>query len=149
MTVPTPPAVSEAMREAVFRALRDPMYFSRLPASVVRRQADFLIAGPIASEIARLTGENARLDHNCQEWVRQAAENAEAADRLARRAETAEAETARLRAGIQAIIDGNYDHPRRHRPGQCRHGIHYYDECGNCTDEALAALLSSQEKTDA
>ena len=52
MTGPIPPTVEKGMREAVFRALRDPIYFARYPASVVRRQAAFLCAGPIASALA-------------------------------------------------------------------------------------------------
>lgn len=98
MSDPTPPAVSDAMREAVAT-------YCQYCAQVFRQLKEdeiWLIEGfafgPIASEIARLTGERERLDHNCQEWVRQAAENAEAADALGRRAISAEAETAVLTA---------------------------------------------------
>lgn len=156
------------MREAVARII-DPVSFAYTPADFgfsgeddpawersggygfrdpALKKADAVLSGPIASEIARLTGErdaarfwseNADLIAK-NEWLR--------SEGLVERLRAAEAETARLRAGIQAMIDGNYDHPRRHRPGQCRHGIYFYDECGSCTDEALAALLTSQEKTD-
>ncbi|WP_407529252.1 hypothetical protein [Methylobacterium oryzisoli] len=54
----------------------------------------------------------------------------------------ARAEVERLREGVQAYLDGNYDHPRRHRPTECKHGIYYTDACENCVDEHFAALLT-------
>lgn len=56
MTVPTPPAVSEAMREAVAQWLK--LHFGLVP-NAAKRFAGYFCAdnGPIASEIARLTGE--------------------------------------------------------------------------------------------
>lgn len=50
-------------------------------------------------------------------------------------------EVERLRAGIQDMLDGNYPHPRKYRPGKCPHGTPYYDECLNCDDEWLRKLL--------
>lgn len=50
-------------------------------------------------------------------------------------------ETERLRSGIQDVLDGNYPNPRAHRPGQCAHGVWYYDTCENCIDEWLQALI--------
>lgn len=139
---PTPPAVSEALREAVARVLSQTLDVAcRIPPDCCPGALEGVVdavnalcapSGPIASEIdhltvglaelseaydnrhvalleaqdkiARLTGENARIDHNCQEWVRQAAENAEAADRLARRAEAAEAALSRLQADRDAEV---------------------------------------------
>lgn len=51
-------------------------------------------------------------------------------------------EIARLRRGIQDMLDGNYPHPRAHRPGRCPHGVWFYEECPACTDEALQAILT-------
>ena len=53
-----------------------------------------------------------------------------------------EAEIDRLRSGIQAILDGNYPNPRKHRPGKCPHGMAYYEACENCVDDALSALIT-------
>ncbi len=50
----------------------------------------------------------------------------------------------RLRSGIQAMLDGDYPHPRSYRsaPGmQCPHGIIYYEECSQCNDAWLQGLL--------
>lgn len=51
------------------------------------------------------------------------------------------AENARLREGIQAFLDGNYPHPRSHRPNPCPHGIEYWNDCGQCNDEHFERLL--------
>jgi hypothetical protein len=106
----------------------------------------------LQAEAARLTGENTRLDHNCQEWVRQAAENAEAADRLARRAEAAEAETARLRAAAGDLLEMSAYLVSRHTRIQNGQPVRDLGEAAAayvtaCT--SVRAALSSQEKTDA
>lgn len=54
----------------------------------------------------------------------------------------ARAEITRLRAGIQAMLDGNYPNPRSYRPGKCPHGLAYYEACENCAYEWLAGLLN-------
>lgn len=51
------------------------------------------------------------------------------------------AEIKRLRAGIQAIIDGS--EPKRPRNNPCPHGIPGYETCGNCIDEYLIRLLEN------
>lgn len=50
-------------------------------------------------------------------------------------------EIMRLRAGICAMLSGNYPNPRDHRPGRCRHGVHYWEECGQCSDAWLEHIL--------
>ncbi|WP_407529249.1 hypothetical protein [Methylobacterium oryzisoli] len=57
-------------------------------------------------------------------------------------------EIERLRAGIRAYLDGDYEHPRRHRPGKCAHGAYYYEECGSCIDAHFTALLSGNSAQD-
>lgn len=56
-----------------------------------------------------------------------------------------------LRAAIEAYIRGDYDHPRNHRPGQCRHGIEFYDVCEQCIDEhfmkALEAAVAAEARS--
>jgi hypothetical protein len=64
---------------------------------------------------------------------------------LGRNMISAAAEIDRLRSGIQAMLDGNYPHPRAYRsaPGmECPHGIPYYQDCGACNDAWLQGLLS-------
>lgn len=56
-------------------------------------------------------------------------------------------ELERLRAGIQAMLDGNYPHPRKYRPGKCPHGTPYYDECTRCDGEWLRGLLNPEVVT--
>jgi hypothetical protein len=56
------------------------------------------------------------------------------------------AENDRLRAGIQAFLDGDYQNPRANRPHPCRHGVQYYEECGQCNDEHFQALLDGKER---
>jgi hypothetical protein len=46
-----------------------------------------------------------------------------------------------LRAGINAYLDGEFENPRRHRPGQCAHGIFYWQPCEACIDAHFLALL--------
>lgn len=48
------------------------------------------------------------------------------------------------RAGIQAMLDGNYPCPRAYRNegGQCPHGIWFYEACEMCNDEWLTKLLA-------
>jgi hypothetical protein len=91
MTAPTPPAVSDAMREAVAR-LPEATYGDLAKAC---RQTE-LDNRRLASEIARLTGERDAMDRDVTDmmWQRRRAEE---------RAEAAEAETARLRAEIAKL----------------------------------------------
>jgi hypothetical protein len=51
------------------------------------------------------------------------------------------AEIERLRAGIRAMLDGDYPHPRSYRPARCPHDTACFDECGQCNDEYLTELL--------
>lgn len=46
-----------------------------------------------------------------------------------------------LRAGIRAYLDGDYECPRRHRPGPCTHGIAYYETCEQCINAHFTKLL--------
>ena len=64
------------------------------------------------------------------------------AEKAIRRAERAEAEVARLRAAIKAVIDGDYPNPRDHRPGNCKHGVFYWEDCHQCIDEWLTKALA-------
>ena len=56
-------------------------------------------------------------------------------------------EIARLRKAITDYLDGNYDHPRKHRmdtetKGTCAHGVYYWEECGQCIDAHFEAALT-------
>jgi hypothetical protein len=55
----------------------------------------------------------------------------------------------KLRQGIQDYLDGNYEHPSKHRPGKCEHGVYYYEECGACIDAHFEMVLQpvALEKT--
>lgn len=55
------------------------------------------------------------------------------------------AEIHRLRSGIQAYIDGTYDHPRKYRPKSCPHGTYYTQACEICTDNHFQKLLDGPE----
>jgi hypothetical protein len=114
MTVPTPPAVSDAMREAVEAHTRR-LYGDDMPAWLIPFLHG-LLAGPIASGIARLTGERDKALSDQRAMLIQVGEHAlargEAEGALwisekagivegwRARAEAAEAETARLRAAL-------------------------------------------------
>ena len=57
-------------------------------------------------------------------------------------------EIARLRKAITDYLDGNYDHPRKHRmdtetKGTCAHGVYYWEECGQCIDAHFEAALTA------
>ena len=54
---------------------------------------------------------------------------------------------AELEGGIQAYLDGNYDHPHRHRPRRCEHGVVYYDDCSECDARHFRALLPASEES--
>lgn len=58
--------------------------------------------------------------------------------------ESAEARLRELRYAVQNVIDGNYLSPRRYREtfGNCPHGVNYYSDCGQCTDDYLQAALA-------
>lgn len=104
MSDPTTPAVSEAMREAVAQWLRD-----RFPLNGWQSTAQaiaLLKSGPIASEIARLTGERDAMDRDVTDmmWQRRRAEE---------RAEAAEAALSRLQADRDAEV-GKLADARRH-----------------------------------
>lgn len=153
MTVPTPPAVSDAMREAVAREI-DPAAWARVDRITLCRQvghevtygevdqavsgtktslrkAKAILAGPIVSEIARLTGENLNLRH----------QDADTLQALC----TAEAETARLRAALDDAADalGWAASALREDENDAAAGVTL-----SAANNASAAL-SSQEKTDA
>lgn len=176
MTVPTPPAVSDAMRETV-----ESILWPHLPLDTPE-VANAILSGPIASEIARLTGEREaeRIERQVAETEiialrgeRDAARgtNRELHRRLQavegplqanlakterssafwlkrrkhwggrhaierRRAEAAEAETARLRAERDVLLEA------------LRGVIRVADRKTVEFDRARAAL-ASQEKTDA
>ncbi len=55
------------------------------------------------------------------------------------------AEILRLRAGIYAILTGDYDNPRRYRPEPCRHHVPYCDVCERCLDAALERVLRGEK----
>jgi hypothetical protein len=52
-------------------------------------------------------------------------------------------EAKRLNRGIKAFLDGDYPHPRACRPLPCKHGVEYYNECGQCDVEYFVALLAA------
>lgn len=53
-------------------------------------------------------------------------------------------EIVRLRAGIEAYLTGDYPNPRQHRPGNCEHGVPYYEECGACDCAHFMRLLAAE-----
>lgn len=104
----TPPAVSDAMREAVEYAIARYVFVGCGEdeegeefhwVEGVKTAARAVLSGPIASEIARLTGLNGELQGLL-------ATAGICNDRLTVRAEAAEAETARLRAALEKIKRG-------------------------------------------
>lgn len=153
MTTPTPPAVSEAMREAVARTLcsewgyvwdgnpyeddqvvaeNDGDLLDRPSKALFRRGAAAILAGPIASEIARLTEAVASAERVCDSY----------ADENQRFFDHAEAETARLRAALEFYADEAAwsGHPWRltfESPGRDGHGF-----------DVARAALTSQEQAD-
>ena len=48
-------------------------------------------------------------------------------------------ENARLRQGIQDILEGNYPSAKKYE--QCKHNRYGYEGCEQCIDDALQALL--------
>ena len=56
------------------------------------------------------------------------------------------AEIARLRAGITAYLEGNYDNPRKARPHKCRHNHSYWETCEACVDQHFLRLLDEAPK---
>ena len=65
-------------------------------------------------------------------------------DALVTKVRLLEAEARRLREAIKKFRDGDYPRPRLFRykpwredekPGKCKHGVFYFDECENCDDE--------------
>ncbi len=52
-----------------------------------------------------------------------------------------------LAKGIQDYLDGNYENPRNHRPGDCKHGTPYYQACERCVDIHFEAVLKAAEAT--
>lgn len=158
MTVPTPPAVSEAMREAVARVFYEVIHgFYEVRGHDLAafeedggawwRRADQVVSGPIASEIARLTGERDdavaawyELDDVCDQTLYRA-RAAEA------RAEAAEAETARLRAALEDTRTAADELvPLLIAEGDTK-GAGALQYVSGFINDRLAAL-TSQEKTD-
>jgi hypothetical protein len=155
------PAVSDAMREAVAREI-DPdavsygdtdyqggnytkIAFSNRKRAVLK-MADAILSGPIASEIARLTGERDAAREETHDLKLRAALTERpvySRRQLTARAEAAKAETARLRAALEFYADEAAwsGHPWRltfESPGRDGHG-----------PDVARAALSSQEKADA
>jgi hypothetical protein len=71
-------------------------------------------------------------------------------ERLRRRADDSEnqeldreaiAEIERLRAGIQAFLDGDYE-PKVKKIDKCPHGVYGYDACEACIEQHFYRLLS-------
>ena len=68
---------------------------------------------------------------------------------LKHRVESAEQTVEKLRQGIQAYLDGDYDNPASHRYDNlslnkysgCEHGEPYYKECTICDDAYFSKLL--------
>ena len=61
----------------------------------------------------------------------------------------AASEIERLRKGIRAYLDGNYDHPRAHRHGPtkgCKHGRFYYEDCCECDADYFSVLLGEENR---
>jgi hypothetical protein len=52
-----------------------------------------------------------------------------------------QAEVKSLREAIQAYLDGDYENPRKHRPGPCKHGTYYYMDCAD--GDYFQAVLDS------
>ena len=50
-----------------------------------------------------------------------------------------------LRKAIEDYLAGDYDNPRRHRPGDCRHGRPYYEECEACNTEHFTRALAAAD----
>ncbi len=46
-----------------------------------------------------------------------------------------------LRDGIHNYLDGDYENPRKHRPGTCEHGTSYWKACEGCTDAHFERVL--------
>lgn len=73
-----------------------------------------------------------RLAHAARDQLPLAHDAAEEVSRL-------RAELARLRAGIEAFLRGDYPNPGR---GKCKHG--QCGDCGNCADEWFEELLKGK-----
>lgn len=54
-------------------------------------------------------------------------------------------EAERLRKAIEDYLSGDYDHPRIHRPGKCKHGRNYWEECSECDGAHFQAALTGGE----
>jgi hypothetical protein len=48
-----------------------------------------------------------------------------------------------LRKAIEDYLNGDYECPRRHRPGKCKHGIFYWEACEQCVDDHFQAALEA------
>ena len=160
MSDPTPPAVSDAMREAVARVV-DPVAwhdFDRYGPGNARTARDrrvslltadrLLKSGPIASEIARLTGErDAAYDNEAKVFAAsmQLVARISAAEqdvRLYREQHAAaEAETARLRAALRLT-----ENPLSYRHATDPNGPGSIAVARAL--EAVRAALSSQEQAN-
>ena len=61
--------------------------------------------------------------------------------------EQANAEIERLRAGIQAFLDGDYE-PRVRKLDKCPHGLYGYEACEGCIADWFSKLLANQQQMD-
>ena len=81
-----------------------------------------------------------------QEWFRQSGvefwKECDAAEELAA---IAVGEVERLRAGIRAFLEGDYDSPGSYRPYNCPHGTPYDQGCAACDCEHFERLLANEE----
>jgi hypothetical protein len=163
MTATIPPAVSDALREAVARVVCTALSGTTIPLNGLPpghwllRVTDDLCSpdGPIASEIARLTGER----DAAIELVRRARESITVSSQALDLAKTvmlqdeatieaAEAETARLRAALEKIAaktEREYFGDQEYVYGKSQP----YRERPTPDAQIARAALSSQEKTDA
>lgn len=56
----------------------------------------------------------------------------------------AEARAERLETAIRDYLNGNYEHPRTHRPHGCDHGRHYFETCEECIDAHFSRALEDK-----
>ena len=56
-----------------------------------------------------------------------------------------EAERDRYKQGITDYLEGNYEHPRSHRPHDCAHGTRYYQECESCNTTHFEKVLNREQ----
>ncbi|WP_424134261.1 hypothetical protein [Roseomonas chloroacetimidivorans] len=90
--------------------------------------------------------EVANLAAAFQDWFRQSGvefwRECDAPEELAA---IAVGEVERLRAGIRAFLEGDYDSPRLYQPGGCPHGTPFYEGCSACDCAHFERLLANEE----